>query len=151
MCRSFTFIRPPKYIVGTLLLSIIALLLVACGGDTSSTQVTASPTVVPVNGFGIAANHVHSLVVLPPNVLVMATHYGLFRSQNGGTSWQVVAGTIDGRTHDLFAQIQHSQSTKTLCFNTACCHSTYRNSWTLYKCRRRTDLEAFYCFRKHYK
>ena len=88
MCRSLTFVRPPKYIVGSLLLGIIALLLVACGGDTSSAQVTASPTIVQVNGFGTAENHVHSLIVLPPNILVMATHYGLFRSQNGGTSWQ---------------------------------------------------------------
>jgi photosystem II stability/assembly factor-like uncharacterized protein len=92
MCRSLTFIRPPKNIVVSLLLGIITLLLVACGGDTSSTQVTASPTVVPVNGFGTAANHVHSLLVLPPHVLVMATHYGLFRSQDGGTSWKEVAG-----------------------------------------------------------
>jgi len=92
MCRSLTFVRPPKYIVGSLLLGIIALLLVACGGDTSSNQVATSPTIVQVNGFGTAENHVHSLVVLPPNVLVMATHYGLFRSQNGGTSWQEVAG-----------------------------------------------------------
>jgi len=35
---------------------------------------------------------VHSLLVLPPHVLLMATHYGLFRSQDGGTSWQEVAG-----------------------------------------------------------
>jgi photosystem II stability/assembly factor-like uncharacterized protein len=92
MCRSLTFIRPSKCIVGAWLLCIIALLLVACGGDTSGTQATASPTAVQVNGFGTAANHVHSLVVLPPNVLVMATHYGLFRSQDGGTSWKEVAG-----------------------------------------------------------
>jgi photosystem II stability/assembly factor-like uncharacterized protein len=92
MYRSLTFIRPPKYIAGFLLSGIIALLLVACGGGTSGTQATASPTVVQVNGFGTAANHVHSLLALPPNVLVMATHYGLFRSQNGGTSWEKVAG-----------------------------------------------------------
>ncbi len=91
MCRSLTFIRQPKYI-GFLLSGIIALLLVACGGDTSGTQATASPTVEPVNGFGTAANHVHSLLVLSPHVLVMATHYGLFRSQDDGTSWQEVAG-----------------------------------------------------------
>jgi photosystem II stability/assembly factor-like uncharacterized protein len=92
MCRSLTFFRPPKHIVGFLLTSMIALLLVACGGDTSGTQATASPTAVPVNGFGTAANHVHSLVVLPSNVLVLATHYGMFRSQDGGTDWQEVAG-----------------------------------------------------------
>ncbi len=82
----------PRFIIGSLLLGIVALLLVACGGDTSGTQPLASPTAVPVNGFGTAANHVHSLVVLQPNVLVLATHYGLFRSQDGGKSWQEVAG-----------------------------------------------------------
>jgi len=92
MFRSLTFIRPPKFIVGSLLLSLIALFSAACGGDTSGTQPSANPTVVQVNGFGTAANHVHSLAVLPPHVLVLATHYGLFRSQDGGTNWQVVAG-----------------------------------------------------------
>jgi hypothetical protein len=94
MFRSLTFIRPPKFIVGSLLLCIITSLLVACGsgGDTSGTHPSTNPTAVQVNGFGTAANHVHSLVALPPHVLVMATHYGLFRSQDGGSSWQVVAG-----------------------------------------------------------
>src|SRR5215471_6265393 len=92
MFRSPTFIRPPKHIVGYLLLASIAFFLVACGGGTSNSQPTSNPTEVQVNGFGTAANHVHSLLVLPPHVLVMATHYGLFRSQDGGTSWQEVAG-----------------------------------------------------------
>jgi photosystem II stability/assembly factor-like uncharacterized protein len=92
MFRALNFFLPTKYIAGSFLLGSIVLLLVACGGDTSSTQVTSSPTVVQVNGFGTAANHVHSLVVLPPKVLVLATHYGLYRSQDGGTSWQEVAG-----------------------------------------------------------
>ncbi len=92
MFLSLTFIRSSKCIVRSLLLGIIALLLVACGGDTTGAQPTANPTVVQVNGFGTAANHVHSLAVLPPHVLVLATHYGLFRSQDGGTSWQEVAG-----------------------------------------------------------
>jgi photosystem II stability/assembly factor-like uncharacterized protein len=81
-----------KFIVRSLLLTIIAMLFVACGGDTTVSQPTTNPTVVLVNGFGTAANHVHSLVVLPQQVLVLATHYGLFRSQDGGTSWQEVAG-----------------------------------------------------------
>jgi photosystem II stability/assembly factor-like uncharacterized protein len=84
--------RSSFYIVRSILLGIIPLLLVACGGGTTGTQPTASATTVPVNGFGTAANHVHSLVVLPSHVLVLATHYGLFRSQDGGTSWQEVAG-----------------------------------------------------------
>jgi photosystem II stability/assembly factor-like uncharacterized protein len=44
-----------------------------------------------VNGFGSAANHVHSLLALPNNVLVLATHYGLFRSGDAGKTWSTVA------------------------------------------------------------
>src|SRR5690348_8454780 len=92
MFRPQSSSRSHRFIVSSMLLGIIALLLVACGGDTTGAQPTANPTVVQVNGFGTAANHVHSLGVLPPHVLVLATHYGLFRSQDGGTSWQEVAG-----------------------------------------------------------
>ena len=92
MFRSQTSSRSHTFIVSSLLLSLFALFSVACGGDTNGNQPTANPTVVQVNGFGTAANHVHSLAVLPPHVLVLATHYGLFRSQDGGTSWQEVAG-----------------------------------------------------------
>src|SRR6266566_1257447 len=91
MFRSQTSSRSHTFIVSSLLLSLIALFSVACGGDTNGNEPTANPTVVQVNGFGTAANHVHSLAVLPPHVLVLATHYGLFRSQDGGTNWQVVA------------------------------------------------------------
>lgn len=71
----------------------IALLLVACngGGSTGGTQPAGNATPQAVNGFGIAANHVHSLVALPSHVLVMATHYGIFRSQDNGATWQQVA------------------------------------------------------------
>ncbi|GAC1310586.1 MAG: hypothetical protein NVSMB27_47510 [Ktedonobacteraceae bacterium] len=67
----------------------------ACGvGSTAvpSSQATPAPSVVRVNGFGTAANHVHSLLALPNRVLVLATHYGLFRSEDGGTTWKEVAG-----------------------------------------------------------
>ncbi len=77
-----------------LFLMFIALLLVACSsGDNGGQSATASPTLPPVNGFGTAQNHVHSLVVLPDadQTLVMATHYGLFRSQNHGATWQKTA------------------------------------------------------------
>ena len=74
-------------------LILLSLLLVACGGESSSdVQATASPTAVRVNGFGTAANHVHSMLALPNHVLVLATHYGLFRSADDGTTWQEVAG-----------------------------------------------------------
>jgi photosystem II stability/assembly factor-like uncharacterized protein len=92
MFRSLMSSRSSKYLLGAVLLGLIGSLLVACGGDTSGVPATASPTIVQVNGFGTAENHVHSLEVFSPNVLMLATHYGLFRSQDGGKSWQEVAG-----------------------------------------------------------
>jgi photosystem II stability/assembly factor-like uncharacterized protein len=73
---------------------VIALLLVACsgGGSSGGTQPDANATPQDVNGFGVAANHVHSLIALPTHVLVMATHYGIFRSRDNGATWQEVAG-----------------------------------------------------------
>ncbi len=70
----------------------LAFLLSACGSDnTAGPQPTTVPTEAPVNGFGIAANHVHSLLALPTHVLVLATHYGIFRSGDDGSTWQEVA------------------------------------------------------------
>lgn len=78
-----------------LFLISLALLLVACdSGNPGGTTATASPTSPRVNGFGTAANHVHSLVILPDanHTLVLATHYGLFRSQDHGATWQQTGG-----------------------------------------------------------
>lgn len=76
----------------SLMLGVMLILLAACGSDgTSGPQAATAPTQVPVNGFGSAINHVHSLLALPQHVLVLATHYGIFRSENNGTSWQTVA------------------------------------------------------------
>ena len=81
-----------KWLIGPLL-SLLMLFVAACGGGSSSTgQATGVPTQVPVNGFGSAANHTHAMLALPGNVLVLATHYGLFRSADGGTTWKEVAG-----------------------------------------------------------
>src|SRR5450755_658558 len=75
-----------------LALSICLCLLSACGSNGSAnTQPSANPTQAPVNGFGTAANHVHSLLALPVHVLVLATHYGIFRSEDSGTTWTKVA------------------------------------------------------------
>jgi len=82
-----------KYIKSTFILAAIAILLVGCGGNNgSNVQSTPSNTLLPVNGFGSAANHVHSLLALPQQVLLLATHYGVYRSQDNGATWQEVAG-----------------------------------------------------------
>jgi len=44
-----------------------------------------------VNVFGTNANHPHSLLVFPGKVILLATHYGLFRSEDDGATWRVVA------------------------------------------------------------
>jgi photosystem II stability/assembly factor-like uncharacterized protein len=84
-----------RWLLG-LSLAICALLLAACsgggGGNGNNANASTTPTEAPVNGFGIASNHVHSLLALPGNVLVLATHLGLFRSTDGGNAWTMVAG-----------------------------------------------------------
>ena len=76
-----------------LFLICLAYPLIACGGNAGSQFPSASPTAQLANGFGTAANHVHSLVVLPDanHTLVMATHFGIFRSQDHGATWQETA------------------------------------------------------------
>lgn len=75
-----------------LFLACLALLFAACSGS-GGPPATASSTPPPVNGFGSAANHVHSLVLLPDanQTMVLATHYGIFRSQDHGATWQETA------------------------------------------------------------
>jgi photosystem II stability/assembly factor-like uncharacterized protein len=74
------------------LLSVIALLVAACGGGSTTNTPTATPAAVKVNVFGTAANHPHALLAFKDHTLLLATHYGLFWSNNGGTSWSEVAG-----------------------------------------------------------
>jgi photosystem II stability/assembly factor-like uncharacterized protein len=76
-------------------LTLLTLLLVACAsGNPGGSNTNASLTPPPVNGFGTAQNHVHSLVILPDahQTMVLATHYGIFRSQDHGATWQKTAG-----------------------------------------------------------
>src|SRR5947209_2175958 len=76
-----------------LLAGVVFLVLTSCGpnGNNTNTLPTPTSTVVRVNGFGVAANHVHSLIALPNHVLILATHYGIFHSADGGTTWQQTA------------------------------------------------------------
>ena len=71
---------------------ILALLLVACGNTENGATAPTYPTQIPVNGFGVAANHVHTLLSLPNHVLLLATHYGTFRSEDSGKTWRQVSG-----------------------------------------------------------
>ena len=92
-----------KYIKSALILAAIALLLLGCdsGNGSGNGQGTSGTTEVPVNGFGVSSNHVHSLVVLASHALLLATHYGIYRSQDNGAIWQLVAGGPGQLMEDL--------------------------------------------------
>ncbi len=90
-CHRFNTEKTSRLIVGSLL-GVIALLLAACGGGSTMNNPTATPVAVKVNVFGTAANHPHALLAFKDHILLLATHYGLFLSTNGGASWNEVAG-----------------------------------------------------------
>jgi photosystem II stability/assembly factor-like uncharacterized protein len=69
----------------------LALLVSACGNSGGNNPQATPDGGKRVNGFGSAANHVHSLLVFPNNVQLLATHYGLFRSKDAGKIWSTVA------------------------------------------------------------
>lgn len=69
------------------IVSLLLFLLSACSTTGGATP-AATPAAVRVNGFGTAANHVHTLLALPKHVLLLATHFGIYRSTNDGASWQ---------------------------------------------------------------
>lgn len=68
------------------LLGCMLLCLSACSSYAAVSQ-SQTPVVQNVNGFGTAANHVHAMLALPGQNLLLATHYGLYRSDNDGKSW----------------------------------------------------------------
>lgn len=90
-CQRFNTQKTSRLIVGSLL-GVIALLVAACGGGNITNNPTATPAAVKVNVFGTAANHPHALLAFKDHTLLLATHYGLFWSNNGGTNWSEVAG-----------------------------------------------------------
>ncbi|GHO43509.1 WD40/YVTN/BNR-like repeat-containing protein [Ktedonospora formicarum] len=73
-------------------LILSTLLLVSCDGAGTKQGETTTQSQPKVNVFGSAANHPHSLLALDQHVLLLATHYGLFRSADNGQSWKMVAG-----------------------------------------------------------
>jgi photosystem II stability/assembly factor-like uncharacterized protein len=83
--------RPPRWwwtggLTIGLLSALICLLLAGC--DTGTTQDTSSAA------YGGSLNHLHDLLALQqvPETLLLATHIGLYRSDNQGKSWTEVAG-----------------------------------------------------------
>lgn len=103
-------------------LAIVCMLLImfllesaACSSWNDIGLGTTSPTVQPnVNGFGTASNHPHALLAFPNHVLVLATHYGTFRSGDGGQKWEQVGGgagqSMDGlMSYSLTASSLHQQ------------------------------------------
>ncbi|HEX4208512.1 MAG TPA: hypothetical protein VHZ51_30755 [Ktedonobacteraceae bacterium] len=86
--------------IGRLPLAAVCVLLATflmggtgCSSWSNDVAATTSPTMqANVNGFGTAANHPHALLVFPDHVLVLATHFGTFRSGDGGKSWKQVGG-----------------------------------------------------------
>ena len=91
-----------KYMKSVLPVVVIALLLAGCNGNNGGGgQSTPGAAQVPVNGFGVSSNHVHSLLVPSSHVLLMATHYGIYRSQDSGATWQLVAGGPNQLMADL--------------------------------------------------
>lgn len=89
------------------LLALFVLLFVACDstGTGSGNISQATPTAIPVNGFGTRANHVHSLLALPNHVLLLATHYGTYRSEDEGTTWTQVS---DGSNQPMQGLMDYS-------------------------------------------
>ncbi len=61
-----------------------AFALAGCGGGSSASSASTSTPAA------LAVNHAHSIVVMPnnPDDLLMGAHYRLYKSTNGGKSWQ---------------------------------------------------------------
>jgi hypothetical protein len=67
----------------------------ACGGGSSSPATTSSAHAAATGGA--VANHVHGAVLgASSNEILIATHYGLRRSEDGGHTWQPVTTAGDG-------------------------------------------------------
>lgn len=84
------------------LLALGALALAGCGSSSSGSGSSSSSSQA-------ALNHVHSLIVMPgqPNVVLMGTHYHLYRTTNGGRSWKplspmmMTSMIMDSNNHSL--------------------------------------------------
>lgn len=81
---------------GWLLVGVLAtLVLAACGQNNQ-----------PKADFGDQKNHIHAMLALPgkPGQVLLATHYGLFHTTDGGKSWQKVLGGSGQLAQGLMTQ-----------------------------------------------
>jgi hypothetical protein len=73
-----------------LAVGLASLLACACGGTSLPPAATSSPRAAATTA-GMVANHVHGAVLgANPNEVLIATHYGLRRTEDGGRTWQPV-------------------------------------------------------------
>ena len=80
---------------GVVAIGLASLLTCACGGTSSSPAATSSPHAAATTA-GAVANHVHGAVLgANANEILIATHYGLRRSEDGGHTWQAVTTAGD--------------------------------------------------------
>lgn len=79
-----------------MLLGMLATLVLAACNQSSQ----------PKADFGDQKNHIHAMVSLPgkPGQLLLATHYGLFRTTDGGQHWQKVMGGSGQLAQGLMTQ-----------------------------------------------
>ncbi len=77
-----------------LVVALGTLILAACGNSQ------------PKADFGDQKNHIHSMLALPgkPGQVLVGTHYGLFRTTDGGQHWIKVLGGPGQLAHNLMIQ-----------------------------------------------
>jgi photosystem II stability/assembly factor-like uncharacterized protein len=123
--RTFTLFKAGRFLRLPVLslFGCVVLCLSACNSLASSSQ-TQALVEQNVNGFGTAANHVHAMLVLPTQSVLLATHYGLYRSINDGKSWSgpnatmsnMMASSLSSSPLDqqhIYVLAEHSLTTQT--------------------------------------
>jgi len=81
-----------------LLAVLAALVLAACNQDTPPPNRGAD--------FGDQKNHIHTMITVPgkPGLILLGTHYGLYRTTDGGQHWKKVLGDPGELAENLMTQ-----------------------------------------------
>ena len=85
VCMSRRWRSFPAIYTSVSLMLVLLFCLSACADTGAATTTNVQP--LAVNGFGTASNHGHALLAMPDSSLLLATHFGLYRSTNNGRSW----------------------------------------------------------------